>query len=128
MRRILLESPYASDDPAVVDGNIAYARECARDCLKRDESPLASHLVFPFILNDKIEHERALGIEAGLAWISVADAMVLYVDRGVSPGMQEAMRRAQRAGLEVVLRSIKVTEMGDGDADATGYDRSSQGA
>jgi len=106
MKRVLIESPFAGD----VEANIAYARRCVRDSLARGEAPIASHLLFtqPDILADDIPEERKLGIEAGLAWIDVADLMVLYCDRGVSPGMQEAMRRAQRACLEVVLRNIEV--------------------
>lgn len=89
MRRVILESPYAGD----VDANVAYARRCILDCLSRGESPIASHLLYtqPGVLDDKAEDERALGIEAGLAWLPVADAMVVYMDRGISPGMQAAM-------------------------------------
>jgi len=32
--------------------------------------------------------ERKLGIDAGLAWRDVAEASVVYVDRGISSGMQ----------------------------------------
>jgi hypothetical protein len=110
MRKVILESPYKGD----VDGNVAYARRCIRDCLQRDEAPIASHLLFtqPGVLRDNIPEERALGIAAGLAWLSVADAMVIYIDRGMSEGMQAAMREAQRIGLPVELRVLEVIEMG----------------
>jgi hypothetical protein len=61
----------------------------------------------PGVLRDEVPEERALGIAAGLAWIAVADAMVLYIDRGMSSGMQEAMRTAQRSALPVELRSLE---------------------
>jgi hypothetical protein len=114
MRRVLLESPYGSDDPTMVDANVAYARKCLRDSIKRGEAPIASHLLFtqPGVLRDDVPDERRLGIDAGLAWMTYADAMVLYIDRGVSPGMREAMKLAQRTGLEVELRSLDVTELG----------------
>lgn len=109
--RVILESPFAGD----VDAHVAYARRCIRDCLERGEAPIASHLLFtqPGILDDNIPEERQLGIEAGLTWITVADLMVLYCDLGISGGMQEAMRRAQRAGLDVELRNIEPTELSD---------------
>ena len=45
--------------------------------------------------------------------MAVADAMVLYIDRGMSSGMREAMMAAQRSGLPVELRVLdKVIEMG----------------
>jgi hypothetical protein len=110
MRRVILESPYAGD----VSANLAYARRCVRDCLVRGEAPIASHLLFtqPGILDDKVPEQRDLGIAAGLAWLVHADAMVIYVDRGVSPGMQEAMKAAQRAGVPTELRSIDAFELG----------------
>ena len=105
MRRVILESPYAGD----VDQNLAYARRAIRDCLTRGEAPIASHLLFtqPGILKDEVKDERALGIAAGLAWIPVADAMVIYIDLGMSRGMNEAMKTAQRAGLPVELRCLE---------------------
>ena len=110
MRRVVLESPYAGN----VERNVEYARRCIRDCLLRGEAPIASHLLFtqPGILDDKVAEERYLGIEAGLAWLIQADVMVLYIDLGISPGMREAMSRAQRASVPVELRALEVTELG----------------
>ncbi len=108
MRRVIMESPYASDDPLVVQHNVEYARLCALDCLERGEAPIASHLLFPQFLDDKIPEHRALGIGAGLAWVPTADAMVCYVDRGISNGMDAAMRFARRAGLPVEMRTLAV--------------------
>jgi hypothetical protein len=107
MRRIILESPYAGD----IDANIAYACRCIKDSLSRGEAPIASHLLFtqPGVLDDKISEERELGIAAGLAWLIHADAMVLYVDRGISPGMNAAMREAQRQGVPTELRNIDMS-------------------
>ena len=104
MRRIILESPYAGD----VVRNLDYARKCVRDSVLRGEAPIASHLLFtqPGILDDSVPEERELGITAGLAWVPFADAMVLYCDLGMSPGMTEAMKYAQRHGLPTEVRCI----------------------
>lgn len=109
MKRVIIESPFAGD----IEGNIAYARQCVRDAVLRGEAPIASHLLFtqPGILRDDVPDERQLGIEAGLAWLIQADAMVLYTDRGISSGMQNAMRLAQRAGVPVELRCLAITEI-----------------
>ena len=40
LRRVILESPYAGE----AERNVAYARRCVRDCLQRNEAPIASHL------------------------------------------------------------------------------------
>jgi hypothetical protein len=110
MRRVILESPYAGD----VQANVEYARRCVRDSVMRDEAPIASHLLFtqPGILDDLVPAERQRGIDAGHAWLIHADAVVFYIDRGMSHGMQVAMRRAQRAGVPTELRSIEVVEVG----------------
>ena len=108
MIRVLLESPYGSRDPVEVATNLTYARACVRDSVMRGEAPIASHLLFtqPCILNDDDLTERALGIDAGLAWIVVADKMVVYTDRGISGGMKMAMRVAESSGLEIELREL----------------------
>jgi hypothetical protein len=109
MRRVILESPFAGNK----EKNLDYARRCIRDSIKRGEAPIASHLLYtqPGILRDEVAEERALGIDAGLAWVAVAEAMVLYIDLGLSPGMQEAMRVAQRSGLPTELRSLEIVEL-----------------
>lgn len=88
MKLVILESPYAGD----IEGNVAFAKRCIHDCLLRGEAPIASHLLFtqPGILKDHDPEERALGIAAGHAWFTVADAVVFYTDRGISAGMKQA--------------------------------------
>jgi len=105
MRRVYLESPYAGD----VAANVAYARECVMDCLRRGEAPFASHLFFtqPGVLMDADPAERALGIQAGLAWAEVADATVVYMDHGVSPGMQLGIDAAEKAGRPIERRWLR---------------------
>lgn len=100
MRLIILESPYAGD----VRRNVAYARACVRDALRRGEAPLASHLLYTQeeILDDNEPAERELGIKAGHAWIEKAEALVLYVDLGISPGMQAGLRAARAVGVPSV--------------------------
>ncbi len=101
---MVLESPYAGQ----VAANEEYARRCVNDCLRRGESPIASHLLFtqPGILDDTLLEERALGIKAGLVWLPVAEAMVVYTDRGVSLGMSDAVLYAVSIGIPVEYRQI----------------------
>jgi hypothetical protein len=104
MRRVILESPYAGE----VEANLAYAKACIVDCLKRGEAPIASHLLFtqPGILDDAIPAERQIGITAGLAWQNVANAIVVYVERGISEGMKRGIEAAHKAGVPVEYRWI----------------------
>ena len=104
MRLVVLESPYAGD----VEANTIYARECIRDCLKRGEAPIASHLLFtqPGILDDKKPDERKLGIEAGHTWIQQAQMMVVYTDRGISGGMIAGIFEAQSMNVNIEFRKL----------------------
>lgn len=103
-RRVILESPFAGD----VQANLEYARAAVRDSLLRGESPLASHLLYtqPGILDDGNREERHMGIEAGLAWGTAAEATVVYTDRGISTGMHLGINRARLEGRPVEYRSL----------------------
>lgn len=111
MRRVILESPYRADTPEGIAANLEYARACIRDCLTRGESAIASHLLFtqPGILRDEIQEERNLGMDAGFAWQTCADAVVVYSDRGVSNGMALAIDRAKFYNVPVEYRSLYKT-------------------
>lgn len=106
MRKVIIESPYASDDPETQHGNVLYARHALLDCLTRGESPLASHLLYTQVLNDGLVPDRKLGIEAGLAWMEVADLVAFYVDRSWSKGMLDALGRARVLGKPHEARSL----------------------
>lgn len=105
MRRVILESPYAGD----IEANITYARLCVRDSLSRGEAPIASHLLYTQegILRDEIAGERQWGIDSGLAWKAVAEASVVYMDRGITRGMQYGIEAAVNSGLPVEYRSLE---------------------
>jgi hypothetical protein len=47
-----------------------------------------------------------VGVDAGLAWRAVADASVVYTDRGVSDGMKYGIDAARRAGIPVEYRVL----------------------
>ena len=104
MKRVILESPYAGD----IDRNIKYARECLKDSLNRGESPIASHLLYTQkgVLDDDIEEERVLGINAGLEWKEVADLHVFYVDYGMSNGMKYASEYAKSKNIDTEYRTL----------------------
>lgn len=103
-RLVIVESPYAGD----IERNVRYARAAIADCLARGEAPFASHLLYtqPGVLRDELLAERRLGIEAGLAWATVADATVVYVDLGTTPGMELGIERARSLGIPVEFRRL----------------------
>lgn len=110
MRLVILETPYAGD----VEENLKYARACMADCFKRGEAPFASHLLYtqPGVLDDTKPEERKLGIRAGFEWARVCDGAfpvairVVYVDRGISPGMEEGIAHAKSIGQTIIYRKL----------------------
>lgn len=104
MRLVIVESPYGGD----IKGNVTYARACIRDSLSRGEAPIASHLLYTQegVLRDEIPEERQWGIDAGLAWGRVAEATIVYTDRGISAGMSYGIQNAERAGRPIEYRRI----------------------
>ena len=120
MRKVIIESPYAGKDfhhgPRWLrkiikwvsrQKNIKYARECLKNSLKRNEAPLLFHLLYTQVLDDNKPNERYLGMHAGFEWTKMADAVILYKDRGISSGMKEGRTKARKAGIEIEHRKIK---------------------
>ena len=105
---VIIESPFAGGTRGI-EANIEYARKCVHDSVHRGEAPIASHLLYtqPGILDDEHHHERQLGIEAGLAWLKVADKTVVYTDRGISGGMKAGIAMAKTFGNHIEYRSIE---------------------
>ena len=108
MRRVVLESPYAAPVKEGVEANIRFARACVRDCLKRGDAPIVSHLLFtqPGILRDEVPEERSLGMRAEFAWTAVAEAVVVYTDRGISRGMKAGIAVAEKHKIPVEYRTL----------------------
>lgn len=110
MVRVIVESPYKgkSVNGTSVAHNVDYLRACMRDCLLRGEAPYASHGLYtqPGVLADDIHEERELGIAAGFAWREAADLTVVYIDLGVSEGMQRGVEDATERGCPVEYRSL----------------------
>ena len=104
---VIVESPFAGD----VERNIRYARAAIAHSLSLGEAPIASHLLYtqPGILDDTVPAERRKGIDAGLAWGRVAELSAVYADLGITEGMAEGIRRAEREG-----RAHEVRYLGDG--------------
>ena len=98
----IIESPYKGE----TEKNLAYLQRCILDCISRQEAPFASHQMYTSALDDQIEEQRALGIEAGLAWRNKADLIVFYVDYGWSTGMNLAKEKYDTEGIEYVIREI----------------------
>ena len=99
---VIIESPYKGN----VEDNIAYAKECMHDSLMRGESRYASHLLYTQVLDDMIPEERKMGMQRAFEWYRCADLMAVYLDNGVSSGMQRGMEIAEKYRIKIEYRSL----------------------
>jgi hypothetical protein len=121
MRRVAIESPCKGRVPRFIPRlfaplvervgrqiNHIYAVRCMRDALQRGEAPYASHVLFDGagVLDDSDPVQRALGINCGYQWSSLATLHVFYLDLGWSHGMLEAWDRCKRRGWDTEIRYI----------------------
>ena len=103
----IIESPYAQRSPKEsVNQNVAYLKRAIDDCISRSEVPFASHGFFPFFLNDGVAGERETGITMGYAMWAAATKIAFYIDRGWSPGMNNALEKAKLSGHTIEYRVL----------------------
>ena len=108
MTIVVLESPYNAPTPEGIARNKKYAAAAMRDCfLNHHEIPLVSHLSFTKALNDKVDAERTLGINAGLELGRIcAEKTVVYIDLGTSRGMTFGIEHAKANGRPIEYRDL----------------------
>lgn len=96
-------SQYAGD----VDRNVLTAIGCCRFLIGRGYIPVASHLLYPQILNDRDPEERRLGTQFGLALLALCEEVWVFTRNGViSDGMAAEIREAERTGKPVHYMKI----------------------
>ena len=84
-----------------------------RDCiLNYLDAPFASHKLYTDSLDDNDSLERQIGIKAGLAWGSQADAVVVYTDFGISEGMRQGMDNAEKNNVPIEIRKLPCNLLG----------------
>lgn len=110
--RVVVESPFGRNvdgskcTPEEYARNTRYLNRALLDCLRRGESPYASHRFFPGLLDDTDPEERKLGIAAGMVWAGAAQLAAIYADHGVNESMNKAIKKHEENGIPVELRYI----------------------
>ena len=89
-RKIYVASRYAGD----VDANVAAAVTYCRRVIDEGYMPVASHLLYPQILNDNDPNKRDLGLLFGLALLRMCDEVWVFGE--VSPGVAREIEEARR--------------------------------
>ena len=94
--KVYIVSPFAGDTAT----NIKKARKYCRFAAGKKKNPIASHLLYPQFLNDADEAERELGLQFGLALMSMC-AEVWCFGKEKSAGMQQELERARRHNMKI---------------------------
>lgn len=101
IRVVIVESPFAAPTPEGLERNARYLDACILDCLRRGETPYASHRMLTGALRDAVPEEREQGIKAGFdmrealsnaGGTSVVTA--IYLDLGMSDGMRRGVEHS----------------------------------
>ena len=104
--RVYVASRYAGD----VERNVAAAVRCCQFAIRRGCMPIASHLLYPQMLQDNIPEERELGTVFGLALLALCDEVWFFTDGdGLSPGMAAEEHEAKRLGKPIRYFDLEVT-------------------
>lgn len=101
--RIYVASPYAGD----VEANVTAAIRYCRHVIEAGFMPVASHLLYPRILDDNDPAERELGLAFGLALLRMCDEV--WVFGAVSAGMAGEIQEAKR--LDKPVRYVKEADV-----------------
>ncbi len=102
----VIESPFSAPDLDGLVRNVQYTLLAVRDSLNRGEAPYASHLFYTQMLDDNNADERQLGMDAGLTICQHAEQSAVYIDLGVSRGMEYGIETARNFGRAVIERSL----------------------
>ena len=84
-------SPYRSDDPTEFRKFREYRHNCIRHATERGYAPYASHQMMTDSYDDRIPEERRKGMQCERAFLEIADAVLVYIDEGISGGMLETL-------------------------------------
>lgn len=89
-RKVYVASRYAGDVVENTTAAIGYCRRVIQD----GYMPIASHLLYPQILDDKNPAERELGLSFGLALLQMCDEVWVFgkVTKGMAGEIEEAKK------------------------------------
>ena len=98
MKTAYICSPYSGD----VKRNKQYARELTARAIQLGYAPITPHLYITECFDDNDPEQRDLGLNAGIALLSVCDIIIVGKRYGISDEMEREIFKARRLGLEEI--------------------------
>lgn len=88
--------------------NVWRAVRFCRYAISKGKIPIASHLLYPQILDDRNPAQREMGLQFGLALLGIcSEVWVFNENRELSEGMQAEVRFARQTGKPVRFHDIR---------------------
>ena len=108
-------SPYAGD----TEGNVKKAVSHSRFAVSEGYMPVASHLLYPQVLDDDDPAQRSLGLAFGLQLMSGCMEVWVFADDGggISEGMAREIAVAKERQMRIRYFTTGHVEKGEVDAD-----------
>ena len=105
LKRVFICSRYSGD----TEKNVLIAQRICRLAMssRMGYAPFAPHLIYPQFLNDDVEHEREMGIEAGKAFLHACDEVWVYEADGISAGMEKEIAYAKSIGKPIIKVALE---------------------
>ena len=95
--KIYVASKYAGD----VEANVAAAVDYCKYVISQNGIPVASHLLYPQMLDDNDPDELELGLMFGLSLLAICDEVWCFGDISESEGVQQDIVEARKLGKTV---------------------------
>lgn len=101
MPLVYICSRYAADDKHTVSENEEAAVRYSQFAIEQGCIPLASHLLYPRILDDDDPKQRRMGLFFGRVWLDIAREIWIFSDGTLSAGMRDEYDHAKQRGYKM---------------------------
>lgn len=97
MKKVYIASPLRGNIEENIENAIKYSRYAIMEC---GVLPLTPHIFLTRFLDDNIEEERILGIQAGMQLLEESEELWVFGDV-ISEGMRAEIARATELGIPI---------------------------
>ena len=102
--KVYICSPYAAETLDGVAENVKAAKRYCKYAIERKKQPVASHLLYPQMLNDNNPAHREMGLSFGLSLLADCTEVWVFHPEGLrSPGMNLEIKEAIRLHIPVLF-------------------------
>lgn len=98
---VYLASPLSAPTEEGMVKNQQLAIKLSKRLIQKGLVPMTPHIYFPLFLNEFNPNERQIGLDMGLVWLNLCQAMYVYTNNGISKGMQGEIEHALKHNIPI---------------------------